>query len=376
MAITNSYRNADDYFQYILLDYRQRLLRILLITCLVILLMLSVLNALDWWKDPQGEWSVYDLVVDGAALAAFLLMWWLNEKGHVEHVGWAFGLVVFLTIPATYTSPFFSQALLLMAVPAAVSSFTIQPWTAFLFTFLEVGAYVFDYIRTSGGFPFDGFSLIALCLLAIGSFVVATMLNTIIRDLVRAYDETIQGWATALEMRDSETHGHSQRVVGLTVALAKKLGVKGVDLFHIRRGVLLHDIGKMSVPDAILQKPGSLSDEELAVMRRHPQDARIALSKVSYLKKSIDIPYCHHEKWDGSGYPEGLKGESIPYFARIFAIVDVWDALVSDRPYRKAWRPEQVLDYIREQSGRHFDPAVVDAFVDLMQPERSTTLSG
>ncbi|MCD4752914.1 MAG: GAF domain-containing protein [Anaerolineaceae bacterium] len=181
--------------------------------------------------------------------------------------------------------------------------------------------------------------------------------------LVQAYDATIEGWARALEMRDMETEGHSRRVVDLTINLAQCLEVRGEKLVHIRRGALLHDIGKMAVPDTILQKPEELNDEEWRIMRQHPVSAYEWLSPIEYLQPALNIPYCHHEKWDGSGYPRGLRVEQIPLEARIFAVVDVWDALQSDRPYRKAWPRKKTLTYIQEQSGKHFDPKVVVAFI-------------
>jgi PAS domain S-box-containing protein/putative nucleotidyltransferase with HDIG domain len=178
-----------------------------------------------------------------------------------------------------------------------------------------------------------------------------------------AYDATIEGWSEALDLRDKETEGHSQRVTELTVALARQLGMSDDELVHVRRGALLHDIGKMGVPDAILLKPGPLTDEEWVLMRQHPTFAYALLSKIQFLRPALDIPYCHHEKWDGSGYPRGLSGEQIPMAARIFAVVDVWDALTSDRPYRKAWSPERASAYIQEQAGSHFDRRVVDFFL-------------
>lgn len=135
------------------------------------------------------------------------------------------------------------------------------------------------------------------------------------------------------------------------------------ELSHVRRGALLHDIGKMGIPDSILLKPGKLTEEEWDVMRKHPVHSFRMLSRIEYLRQAIDIPYCHHEKWDGTGYPRGLKGEEIPLAARIFAIVDVWDALTSNRPYRKAWPKEKALEHIKEQSGKHFDPKIVDLFL-------------
>jgi PAS domain S-box-containing protein/putative nucleotidyltransferase with HDIG domain len=181
-------------------------------------------------------------------------------------------------------------------------------------------------------------------------------------DLLRAYDATIEGWAHALDLKDEETEEHSQRVTELTLRIAGKMGIKGGDLAHVRRGALLHDIGKMGIPDNILLKPGKLTDEEWVIMRKHPIYAFEMLSSIDYLRPALDIPYCHHEKWDGSGYPRGIKGKQIPLEARIFAVVDVFDALTSDRPYRKAWTREKTLEHIRELSGTHFDPQVVNVF--------------
>jgi putative nucleotidyltransferase with HDIG domain len=184
-------------------------------------------------------------------------------------------------------------------------------------------------------------------------------------DLQLAYDATIEGWSRALDLRDRETEGHSQRVTRLTEQLAAIMGMPDKALVHVRRGALLHDIGKMGVADQILFKPGPLTDDEWVSMRRHPTLAHEMLAPIHYLRPALDIPYCHHEKWDGSGYPRGLKGESIPLAARIFAVVDVWDALRSDRPYRRAWPHDRVRAYLREQSGQHFDLAVVEAFLEM-----------
>jgi putative nucleotidyltransferase with HDIG domain len=186
--------------------------------------------------------------------------------------------------------------------------------------------------------------------------------------LVQSYDNTLEGWAMALEYRDLETEGHSRRVTDLTLRLAKQMGMREADLPHVRRGALLHDVGKMGIPDKILLKPGPLSEEEWVVMRNHPEYAHQMLRHIDFLRPALEIPYCHHEKWDGSGYPRGLKGDEIPLAARIFAVVDVWDALLSDRPYREAWPVEKAFEYVKEQSGKHFDPAVVEAFLSL-QPQ-------
>jgi putative nucleotidyltransferase with HDIG domain len=184
-------------------------------------------------------------------------------------------------------------------------------------------------------------------------------------DLSMAYDATIAGWSHALDLRDKETEGHTQRVTEMTLKLARAFGLSERELVQVRWGALLHDIGKMGVPDSILFKPGPLTEEEWVVMKKHPIFAYEMLAPISYLRQALDIPYCHHEKWDGSGYPRGLKAEQIPLVARIFAVVDVWDALRSDRPYRAAWKAEKVREHILSSSGTHFDPQVVDAFLQM-----------
>ena len=185
--------------------------------------------------------------------------------------------------------------------------------------------------------------------------------------LVEAYERTLEGWAKALELRDKETEGHSRRVTETTLGVARAMNVDEEDLIHIRHGALLHDIGKMAIPDEILRKPGTLTEPERQVVMQHPQAAYELLVRIPHLKKALDIPYCHHEKWDGTGYPHGLKGDEIPLAARIFAVVDVWDALSYDRPYRKAWSKEKVSEYISAASGKHFDPKVVTMFLQLLE---------
>ncbi|MCQ3937245.1 MAG: hypothetical protein DPW18_09385 [Chloroflexi bacterium] len=181
-----------------------------------------------------------------------------------------------------------------------------------------------------------------------------------------AYDATLAGWARALELRDFETEGHTQRVSKIARELAQLCGMNDEALTQIYRGALLHDVGKMGIPDSILLKPGPLSTLESEIMRRHPTYAYEMLKSIEYLRPSLEIPLYHHEKWDGSGYPAGLKGEEIPLSARIFAIVDVWDALTSDRPYRPALDKEKALQYIMENSGKHFDPHIVEKFLLLV----------
>ncbi len=185
-------------------------------------------------------------------------------------------------------------------------------------------------------------------------------------ELLHAYDATIEGWSRALDLRDHETEGHSRRVTEMTLRLAQAVGIPEAEMVHVRRGALLHDIGKMGVPDAVLLKPGPLDDDEWITMRRHPALAKEMLDPAEFLRPALTIPYCHHEKWDGSGYPQGLRGDEIPLSARLFALVDVWDALSSDRPYRAAWPPERVKDHLHGLAGTHFDPDLVSVFLELL----------
>ena len=203
--------------------------------------------------------------------------------------------------------------------------------------------------------------------IAIDGSLIYENLQSTNAELIMAYDETIEGWAQAMDLRDKETEGHSLRVAEMAVRLAENLDTNLEDLIHIRRGALLHDIGKLGIPDEILLKAGPLTEEEWVSMRNHPEFANHMLAPIRYLRAAKEIPYCHHEKWNGTGYPRNLKGEQIPMAARIFAVVDVFDALTSDRPYRKAWSKEKALEHIRTSAGSHFDPQVVEAFLKLSQ---------
>ena len=211
--------------------------------------------------------------------------------------------------------------------------------------------------------------------IAIDKLNMVTNLRLSNENLMLAYQQTLEGWSRAMDLRDQETENHTQRVTALTIKLAERAGFSGEELLQIRRGALLHDIGKLGVPDEILLKEGSLTEDEWKIMRQHPEQARLLIEPISYLRPAMNIPYSHHEKWDGSGYPQQLRGEEIPVEARIFSIVDVWDALTSDRPYRKALSAEVTARYIREQSGHQFDPQIVDLFLDLLVTENLLSAS-
>jgi HD-GYP domain-containing protein (c-di-GMP phosphodiesterase class II) len=195
-----------------------------------------------------------------------------------------------------------------------------------------------------------------------------TQTQLTVEQLTAAFDLTLATWASALDLRDQEPAGHAQRVAETAVGLARAMNLGEEELVHMRRGALLHDIGKMVIPDSILLKPGSLSAEEWEVVRQHPLFAYRLLQAVDLLLPALDIPYCHHEKWDGTGYPRGLKGEEIPLAARIFSIIDVREALLSKRPYRPSWQPELVDTFIESLAGTHFDPQVVAAYKRTVPP--------
>jgi putative nucleotidyltransferase with HDIG domain len=220
--------------------------------------------------------------------------------------------------------------------------------------------------------------MILTILLVITAFLISTVNNSMERAMARleeAYENTLAGWGKVLEYRDADTEGHSQRVTNLSVALAKEMGCPVEEIQLIRRGALLHDIGKMAIPDEILFKAAFLNDDERTIIEKHPIYAKEMLAEIPFLHNVLDIPYSHHERWDGKGYPEGLKGEEIPLAARIFTIADFWDSLCSDRPYRKAWPKEKAMAYIRANSGIIFDPKVVEAFVSLIEKTETSKLS-
>jgi HD-GYP domain-containing protein (c-di-GMP phosphodiesterase class II) len=194
-------------------------------------------------------------------------------------------------------------------------------------------------------------------------------------ELTLAYNTTIEGWSRALDLRDRDTEGHTERVTDMSVKLGRRLGLSETELVHIRRGAILHDIGKMAIADSILLKPSPLNDLEWDVIRQHPRYAFELLSPITYLSQALDIPHYHHEKWDGTGYPNRLGKNQIPLHARLFAVIDVYDALTSHRPYRPAWSKQKAIEYVRDQNGKHFDPAIVLEFLKMMEPGKTGGLS-
>lgn len=193
------------------------------------------------------------------------------------------------------------------------------------------------------------------------------MIDVAPETLYLGLEQAIQAWARSLEVGGLEPEGHTYRVAELTLRLARKIGLADADIVHMVRGALLHDVGKIAVPDQLLLKPGKLDPAERALVEQHPSVAKSLLQDVEILRPAIEIPYCHHERWDGKGYPRGLRSEQIPLAARLFAIVDVWDSLSSDQPYRAAWGKDEIVEHMRESSGKHFDPKLVDPFLVMME---------
>ena len=348
----------------ILKSYQSRILNAILAASLLIIFGILIFNLIDWGRDP--EWGTFNVITDIITFFVVLGVWWLNRRGRTLFASWIFIVVTSILIPLSYSIELYNQAVMILAIPTVLSSLLIQPWVSFFVAALSTLAYTITFIMTNQAFPYDYFSVLSLFVLALVSFLVTRILTQTIREVIQAYDETIQGWSMALELRDPLTKGHSERVVKLTLQLARLMGVKESQLIHLRRGVLLHDLGKMAVPDSILNKAGPLTELEWEVMRRHPIYAYQFLSSIDYLAPALEIPYCHHEKWDGTGYPRGLKGDQIPLSARIFAVVDVWDSLTSERVYRSTWSREQALEYIRDQSGKYFDPRVANTFCQII----------
>ncbi len=313
---------------------------------------------------------------------------WLNSKGHFTLTALILSAIVLMVINVNLFDgdgirdsgilayPIFIMIGTLFFGKRAAVYFTIAAiGSLVILVYLEINGYVHP---TIGPTKFDILIPIVILLLVAGTLirlVVELIENDLERvkqseaELTRNYDLTLAAWARVLEYRDKETEGHSRRLVELSTRLARALGMSEEEIVHLRRGALIHDLGKLAIPDDILLKPGALDDVERKIMQQHPIYAKQMLANVTFLHSCIDVAYSHHEQWDGHGYPEGLKGEQIPIKARIFAVVDQWDALSSDRPYRKAWSWEEIITYLQENSGKIYDPQIVKVFLSLLRDE-------
>ncbi len=355
---------------------RGQLLAIFFLLIFVLLFYILLDNAIQFALRPNTEYAVYILeeLMIGALFYAF---WYRNRKGKVQSTAYISITATILIAALTSAPSYLEYILVIFALPIGISSFIIRPSSSFLFTLLTMLAFSISSFIYNHAWEYNLVALLSLLALAFMTWVTAQQLENTLQknsellatlrksnaNIQDAYETTLEGWSHALDMRDKETEGHTQRVTELTLKIARAIGMGGEELVHIRRGALLHDIGKLGVPDYILHKPSQLTEEEMNIMKQHPRNAYGLIYPIQYLRPSTDIPYYHHEKWDGSGYPQGIKGKEIPLPARIFAIVDVYDALTNNRPYRKAWTKKQTLDYIKSESGKHFDPQLVDVFL-------------
>lgn len=322
------------------------------------------------------EYRLY-FVQDILAFIPLYVFWKLNQKAYVTLA--AYLSIIFSILAAVLGSDpkYLEYVMIVFTLPVGISSFVIRPSSSFLFAFLTAASFTISSIVNNYSWEYNFTAIIGLFGLAFITWAVANQLENALQkndemlsslrksntDIQNAYETTLEGWSHALEVRDRETEGHTQRVTDIVNRMAILLGFNEEHLIHIHRGALLHDIGKLGIADEILHKPGPLSEQELEIMRTHPQIAYNLLYPIEYLRPALPIPHYHHEKWDGTGYPHGLKGNNIPLEARIFAVIDVYDALLHDRPYRKAWEKEKVLEHIKSESGKHFDPAVVEVFI-------------
>lgn len=351
------------------LGQRARLLHFMLVAVFVGGLVTGVSNYLHGWMVETFVLSVLTFIC--------LVGFYLNHKRRYLIAAWIFciSFYVVLSLMLYNGAGLYDGTVLAYPIFILCVAFLFSPrglFTATIFSILAV--FSIYWLQANGLFEsayhasFLRVAIISVlfAVMAVITWVVRMAWETNLSLLNESYDLTLQGWAQALEYRDGETAGHSQRVTELSVMVGCALGLGSEEIINLRHGSYLHDIGKMAIPDDILLKPGPLTNEEWIVMKQHPVRSREFLAKIPFLQGAIPIAYSHHERWDGTGYPEGLKAESIPLLARIFTVVDNWDALTSDRPYRKAWPAEKVINYLKENAGKMFDPQIVDVFLSVV----------
>lgn len=358
---------------------RLRLLHTMLGWTLLAALVGSLMNFAT--KDPTG--GVFMLGLASACFVGLVL----NHVGRSRLAAFLLLLALFIAVTLDASAGIGIHAATLFVYPVLIVMATVlmasawAGWAVALACTVSLLVMVqlqgMGYVRDP--LPPSWTRIAALVLIFLGTAGVAQVIrrtwNDNLEALIDSYDHTLQGWALALEYRDGETAGHCQRVVALSVLLAEELGCTPAQVHAIKRGAYLHDIGKMAVPDAILKKPGPLTAEEREVIQQHPVLGKQFIGDVPFLAPAAEVMYAHHESWDGSGYPLGLAGEAIPLGARVFSVVDQWDALNSDRPYRPAWPRQDVIAYIAEKAGTAFDPRVAEAFLRIIVDERDLTSS-
>jgi HD-GYP domain-containing protein (c-di-GMP phosphodiesterase class II) len=319
----------------------------------------------DYIQNPETT-HLFFVCNDVVLLVIYFFLYRINQKFPQKEIFPLVMAISFYTCLTIIPIQHEEQLILNFALPTIVASFAGKRESSIVFAVCAALASVFYFFWAFPTESFPFLAIVCLLFLAIMAYQVDLILDSMMNQVTSAYDRTIEGWSQALEMRNHETEGHSHRVAELTMQLVEKMDLEKASYVHIRRGVLLHDIGKMGVPDSILCKAGPLTESENLVMRKHPEYAFHLLENIPFLHPALQVPYCHHEKWNGTGYPRGLKGEEIPLEARIFSVIDVWDAMRSNRSYRAAIPEPQVVEYLRCETGRSFDPAVVKAFFEMM----------
>ncbi len=333
-------------------------------SCLLLLAVFPFL--LIDYLNLQDRLHLFYVVNDIVLFLINLVFYWIYQKyPHKEIFPLILAVSFYMSlsiIPIRHEE----QLIINFALPTIVASFAGKRQSSIVFAIVASFASVGYALIFFPNDPFPFMSIVCLIFLSVLAYQIDIILEDMMTQVTSAYDRTIEGWSQALEMRNHETEGHSHRVADLTMQLVEKMKVDVSKRVHIRRGVLLHDIGKMGVPDSILCKAGPLTESENLVMRKHPENAYHLLENIPFLRPALQIPYCHHEKWNGTGYPRGLKGEEIPLEARIFSVIDVWDAMRSNRSYRAAIPEPQVIEYLRCETGRSFDPEVIKAFFEMM----------
>jgi HD-GYP domain-containing protein (c-di-GMP phosphodiesterase class II) len=351
---------------------RAKLLHYMMLAAFLGSLVIGIINFINGWTVEATLLLVFAIIC--------LVGFYLNGTRFSEYVGLILCISLFLVVSLMLYNGLglYDETVLTFPVFIVFTTFMFGRRGLWIATILSIAAVVAVYfLQLSGIFEsqfvasFTRVFILSFLLVitALVIWVVHGSWETNMLRLRESYDLTLQGWARALEYRDGETAGHTRRVTELSVALAKRLGLSDDEIRNLQRGAYLHDIGKMAIPDNILLKPGPLTEEEWKFMRQHPVRAREFISEIPYLQPAIQVAYSHHERWDGKGYPEGLGGDQIPLPARIFTVIDNWDALNSDRPYRKAWPREKVIAYLRDNAGSIFDPQVVQAFLGILERE-------
>jgi len=365
-------------------NQRSRTLAIIIWTVLIASFILGSLNL--QYKTWNSIISLYGLTLICVPLL------WLNSRGHFTLSALILSVIALIVININLYDGDGIRDMGILAFPIFIMAGTLffGKRVAIYYTltaiaslagilYLEILGYIHPSLGTIG---FNFLGPVVILLLVTGACIwaiVGNMEKYLQRvreseiELTKNYDLTLAAWAKVLEYRDKETEGHSRRLVDLSRRLAQTLGISGQEIINLRRGALLHDLGKLAIPDEILLKPGPLDEDERKIVQQHPFFAKQMLTDVTFLQPSLDVAYCHHEHWDGHGYPQGLKGEQIPITARIFTIIDQWDALLSDRPYRKAWSRDEAVSYLRENSGKIFDPHIVEVFLSLIREDETNT---